>query len=234
MTEPWTFSITAAASVEFACGQVESLRGQIQKGLASEGRPSNLRHVDDQAIAALAAVRNLHPVPADWGVLATSHAPGRRLFRPAAARFKTEGAWTVSPHIIPNCSLHSISGLVSVSAGLRGLNLGVGGAVGCEGEIWPVAAGLLTDRLVPGLILICTYDDERFCGAVAIAASLVADGRTLLIKPGSSCFAPRFEPRSFARSITATTGMPLRASWSLPAGLTLTYHSSPERGRVAA
>jgi hypothetical protein len=237
MTDPWTFSITAAASVECASGQAESLRGQVQKSLSAEGRPSNLRHVDDQAIAALAAVRKLPPAPSDWGVLASSQTPGRRLFRPAAERFKTEGAWTVSPHIIPNCSLHSISGLVSVSMGLRGLNLGVGGTTGREGDIWPITAGLLADRLVPGLILVCTYDSELQFGAVAIAATPAADGPTLLIERDSlrsSRLAPRFEPRSFARCVAASAGLPLRASWSLPVGMTLTYHSSPLTGRVAA
>ena len=79
-----------------------------------------LKHSDEQTVAGLAAVfqavnrSGLDAAHfADWGVLAAPRFLGRASMIQSLQRYFLEGAWGISPHLIPHHSLHSVSGTVS-------------------------------------------------------------------------------------------------------------------------
>lgn len=93
-----------------------------------------LRHSDEHtvvgmhAILAVLAARGIGPADvARDAVVAASCQPGRLTAARTLANLATGGGVSVSPHIVPQCSLHSVAGAVSVGLGMRGPHLGVGG-----------------------------------------------------------------------------------------------------------
>jgi hypothetical protein len=151
--------------------------------------PSLLKHADDQTVAALAAVfgavrtAGLDPGSfASWAVLAAPRFLGRVAMHATLQRFRTEGAWGISPHLIPHRSLHSVSGTISQALKIHGPNYGVGGGPGSWSEGFLTAAALVGDSQVPGVWLVLTgWEPEHaptltgaanpsaVCGAVALA-----------------------------------------------------------------
>ena len=125
--------------------------------------PSMLKHADDQTVVGLAAVfraihdHRLEPNSfADWGVVAGPRFLGRALFTTALQRFAAEGAWGVSPHLIPHRSLHAVSGTVSQALHLHGPNFGVGGGPNAALEAILAAVALLGADRLPGVWLVLT------------------------------------------------------------------------------
>ena len=121
-----------------------------------------LKHADEQTVAAVVAVFEAvrthglaqpdRPSPfRDWGVLAAPRFLGRPTLTAALPRFQTEGAWGVSPHVVPHRSLHSVSGTVSQALKIHGPNFGVGGGPGGELEGLIAAMVLLHDMKLPGV-----------------------------------------------------------------------------------
>lgn len=131
--------------------------------IAGQPLPAGLlKHADEQTVAGLAAVlqaceRALVGVDfTDWGVLATPCFLGRVNLAHALERFAEEGAWGVSPHIIPHRSLHSISGTVSQALKIHGPNFGVGGGPDGAAKAMLAAASFLASGVVPGIWLVLT------------------------------------------------------------------------------
>src|SRR5262245_14866405 len=86
---------------------------------------------------------------------------GRSSLAASLQRYETEGAWGVSPHLIPHRSMHAVSGSISQALGVHGPNLAVGGGLNGAAEIFMAAAALLTDKKLPGLWAIVTgFDPE--------------------------------------------------------------------------
>jgi hypothetical protein len=151
--------------------------------------PSFLKHVDEQTVAALAAVfgairkHGLDPGSfTSWAVLAAPRFLGRVVMHGTLQRFLTEGAWGISPHLIPHRSLHSVSGTISQALKIHGPNYGVGGGPGSWSEGLLTAAALVGDARVPGVWLVLTGwepeqapnaagvpDPSAVCGGVALA-----------------------------------------------------------------
>jgi hypothetical protein len=129
---------------------------------------SFLKHADEQTVAGLAvvsrAVEEHHLGNADfsqWGVIAAPRFLGRAALAVALARFAAEGAWGISPHLIPHRSLHSLSGTVSQALKIHGPNYGVGGGSDGAAEALLAGSAMLADGQVPGLWLILTgFDPE--------------------------------------------------------------------------
>jgi hypothetical protein len=141
------------------------LRKQLR--LPTEGPlpPNFLKHADEQSIAALAAVfqaihdHGLRERFTDWGVIAAPRFPGRLAIVQTVQRFAAEGAWGVSPHMIPHRSLHSVSGTVSQALKAHGPNFGIGGGPSAETEAFFCAAGLMAPAragALPGLWMVLT------------------------------------------------------------------------------
>jgi hypothetical protein len=133
---------------------------------------SFLKHADEQTIAGLAAVyhaiHDYHLAPPGepgpfraWGALAAPRFLGRPTLVAALQRFNAEGAWGVSPHLIPHRSLHAISGTVSQALKIHGPNFGVGGGPSAAGEVLLAAAAMLECQHLPGIWVVLTgYDPE--------------------------------------------------------------------------
>jgi hypothetical protein len=128
-------------------------------------QPSVLRQSDDQTIMSLVAVTRMlaalesshHRRFDRWGLLTACRFVGRSNLVVALNRFRAEGVWGVSPHLIPHYALHSPSGTLSLALGLHGPNLGIGGGrfSGFEGLL--TALTWLKGGIVPGVCMV-------FCG----------------------------------------------------------------------
>jgi hypothetical protein len=129
---------------------------------------SFLKHADDQTVAGLAAVYQAilnHDLAGtnftNWGVVAAPSFLGRASLAHTLKRLAVEGAWGVSPHLIPHHSLHAVSGTVSQALSIRGPNFGIGGGPNSVAEALAVAATLVSDCSLPGLWLVLTeYETE--------------------------------------------------------------------------
>jgi hypothetical protein len=124
--------------------------------------PTALRYSDEQTIAGVVALVSAMGAPAcagpsahdRWGVLAATRFLGRSTMVATLNRFRSEGVWGVSPHLIPHHSLHSPAGTFSLILGIHGPNLGIGGGLfaGFEGVL--TALSWLNSRIVPGVWLV--------------------------------------------------------------------------------
>lgn len=192
---PGDFSCCLAARGSYSAGRADmpALRQSVTAKLAARGVSVNLRHADEQGLAAIAAILDaIGDTPISrfqsWGVVSAPQTPGRSATRHTLARFCADGAWGVSPQIIPSYSLHSIAGLVSVCFRMTGANIGVGGLVGLESEAFTIAATQL-DATCPGVWLVLTgweSAEETTCRAAALAlASSSLSGDRLAVVRGS-------------------------------------------------
>ena len=169
--------------------------------------PAALRNADDQSVVSLAAVLKAmaaaNKTPAEcspWGVIAAPRFLGRTALAAALRRFFAEGAWGVSPHLVPQQSQHAVGGLLSQMLGMRGPSFGVGGGPGSGAEAAQIAAALLQDEALPGLWLVFSaWDPEPVlndrgqmppdaqCQAAALALQPLRDatiGPRLCVCPG--------------------------------------------------
>lgn len=233
-----TLWMTSAAHARWRSDELPAERIRLSALVSGLGRPGNLKQADDQSLAALAVIAQLTEVPRDWGVVVAPTMPGRSTFRTTLTMFRDGGAWTVSPYVIPNTSLHSMAGQVSVSLGFTGPNLGVGGYPGRGGEAWWVAAGWLQAKLVRGVVIAFTQCWADQVAAVACAISADEGQATLTFAPpisGTAGRFPAFSAREMARVLGVPRSMPVSATWSLPGGAALTYRPAlPRQQRIAA
>jgi hypothetical protein len=166
---------------------------------ASDPLPASfLKHCDEQTLAGLAAVYRAigqHGLTATaftaWGVVAAPRYFGRTAMAQALHRFALEGAWGISPHLVPHRSLHSLSGTLSQALTIHGPNFGVGGGPGGAAEALAMTAAYLAGGDVPGVWLVLTgYEPELIprepgspaapegvsppplCGALALALTV--------------------------------------------------------------
>jgi hypothetical protein len=131
--------------------------------------PANsLKHADEQTIAGLSAVYHAihnHGLRdtdfRDWAVLGAPRFPGRPLMIPSITRFLAEGAWGVSPHLVPHRSLHSLSGTISQALKIHGPNYGVGGGNSAAEEVVFAALALLARQQIPGVWMVLTAFDPE-------------------------------------------------------------------------
>jgi len=125
--------IAGHALVECPLSGIAALRNRPAPAGAPPLPPRFLRHADEQTVVGIHAVLEVIAQagrPRDLARHAVIAAPCQS-GRLAAARtlggLAAGGAGTVSPHIVPQCSLHSIAGAISVALGMHGAHLGVGG-----------------------------------------------------------------------------------------------------------
>ncbi len=177
-------------------GAIATWRRQSLTAGAGAKPASFLKQADDQTVLAVRAVldaidRAGWPTRsfADWGVVAGASFFGRTATAHAIHRFLDEGAWCVSPHLVPNQSLHAPAGAISLVLKIHGPNFGVGSGANAAPDALLLAAALLADGALPGLWVVLTaYDSEWLpgadgsstgapvCRAVALALTPV-DGR---------------------------------------------------------
>jgi hypothetical protein len=168
-----------------------------------------LKHAEDQTVVALTAVARALSRSgwegrsfADWGVVAAPNFFGRAGMAQTIHRFAEEGAWGISPHLIPHQSLHAVSGTISQALKIYGPNFGIGGGPNSGSDAFLLAATLLTDERLPGLWLVLTGHEQELiptphgqpaappplCEGVALAITRSADadaGLNLRVGPGT-------------------------------------------------
>ena len=210
--------VAAHAAVRATADMLAQWRQQPPP-LTGQPLPASLvKHSDDQTLAAVAALYAalegrgwLGQSFTDWGVIAAPNFFGRAGNAHAIQRFGQEGAWGVSPHVIPHHSLHALSGTISQMLKIHGPNFGISGAAQACQDAFLIAAALLAEATVPGLWLLLSGHDREWlplengklepagplvaatpacdavvCEAVALAlmpATAPADGLTLRIGP---------------------------------------------------
>lgn len=237
--------VLAHGSTRATAAEVAVLR---QKPGTVRGTPlpaAFLKHADEQSVVGLAAVLRAveahHLATTDfsgWGVLAAPRYLGRSAMVTALQRFAAEGAWGVSPHLIPHRSLHAVSGTISQALKIHGPNFGVGGGPGAAGEVMLAALAMLDEGKVPGVWAVLTgwapepvpangaaQDPEAVCSGLALA----------LVPPQTAWVGPRlrmapasrpgpeetFPPLTLESLLTALPGpgmQPDSTAWQLEGG----------------
>ncbi len=242
-------AVAASGVIRANVDQLKGLR-QAPSPIPNEPLPSSfLKHVDDQTVAGLAAVLQAidrHGLNnedfTEWGVVAAPRFLARATLAQALKRFALEGAWGVSPHLIPHRSLHSVSGTVSQALHIHGPNLGVGGGPHGASKAFLAAAALLADRNLPGLWIVLTgwnrepglenapaattnghAEHTPTCSAVALAlaaASADWNGPELRVAPGSDAANGCGYSASLSLEglVEAITGTHANRSWRLDCG----------------
>jgi hypothetical protein len=194
-------TVAACATVRATAKELPSLRKVPGPSLGEPLSPAFLKNADEQTVVSVAAVlQAAHRggwtanAFADWGVIAAPRFLGRQAMVEALPRFRSEGAWAISPHLIPNRSLHAVSGTISQALKAHGPNFGVGSGRSSVGEAVLTAATLLSQSQLPGLWLVCSgwdrepvgqHEQEPACLGVALALVPEDGDRKLSIGPGS-------------------------------------------------
>jgi hypothetical protein len=176
-----------------------SALGDLRSRAAPAGAPAIpnrfLRHADEHTVVGLHAVLAAlaagpsQPDLSRHAVVAAPCQSGRLAAARTLAQLQAGGAVTVSPHVVPQCSLHSVAGAVSVALGMHGPHLGVGGGPDALAEGLLAATTLLLhgDPECTAAWLVATdWDEEPALDPVgnpqgdpvcrALAVQLVAAG----------------------------------------------------------
>jgi hypothetical protein len=202
--------VVAHASVRAASEEVCQLRKSLLLPSGDRLPAAFLKQAEDQTIVGLAAVAEAmrrHGLTESsfsaWGVLGAPRFLGRVAMVAAIEKMRVEGAWGISPHLIPHRLLHALSGAVSLAFKLRGPNFGVGGGPSGVSEALLTAAAMLEGVRVPGLWVVMTgFDPEPdtraiqagvACRCSALALALVAarpDWQGLRLRVGGTHVRP--------------------------------------------
>jgi hypothetical protein len=160
--------VAAHAACRIPLRQIATLRS-TPLTLKTEPLPASFfKHADEQTVAGFAALAQaiqVHDLAGadftEWGVVAAPRFLGRAALAVALTRFAAEGAWGISPHLIPHRSLHALSGTVSQALKIHGPNFGAGGGADGAAEALLVAGALIADRQLEGVwVLMTGFDPE--------------------------------------------------------------------------
>lgn len=184
------------ALIEARYSEIGPLRDRPSPSPAPSLPPRFLRHADEhtvvgmQAVLAALATHPARPSVASHGVVAAPCQAGRIVGAKTLTALASGGGVTVSPHVVPQCSLHSVAGAVSVALAMHGPQLGVGGGPEALGEGLLVAASLLAgggDPACTGVWLVATeWDAEpRLDPAGSPIDDPLCRGLAMLLEPAA-------------------------------------------------
>lgn len=199
-----TCDVPAYAVLQAAPDALRAMRQQIEPTVGDPLPASLLKHLDEQTLVALAVVYRairIHGLAetsfARWGVVAAPRFLGRASLAASLQRYAAEGAWGISPHIIPHRTLHSVSGTLSLALKIHGPNFGVDGGPAGGAQVLLAAGALLSSGTVPGVWVVLTGWDreptpaaptgaawngtvqgDSLCGAAVLALSPARPGAT--------------------------------------------------------
>ena len=226
--------VASHALVEATLAEIPGLRDQtVPEGVPA--LPSRyLRHCDEQTVVGIRAVLAAiaaHPEPrpsfADYGVVAAPCQAGRIATAQSLAMLRTAGGVAVSPHIVPQCSLHSLAGAVSVALGMHGPNIGVSGGRHAVSEgLFTSLSLLAADESLPGVWLVVS----GWTAEPSLDATGKPDcGRTQEARLGPIC-------RALAVAVTASAdavadrGISRRLTLHMPATLRVARPAAESHG----
>ena len=210
--------VAVHALVEATLPEIAGLRTAPVPEGAPPLPPRFLRHCDEQTVVGMRAVLEAiaaHPAPcpsfADYGVVAAPCRSGRIAAAQTLAALRTGGAATVSPHVVPQCSLHSIAGAVSVALGMHGPNVGISGGQAAMSEGLFACLTLLCEggaadaQGIPGIWLVLSGWD--------VEPVLDAGGQPMAAESG-----PEPKCRGLAVALTSAEAASLRLTMHMPSG----------------
>lgn len=168
---PEPCGIVAHALVEARLSEIPGLRDAPAIPGSPTLPPRFLRHCDEQTVVGMHAVlrglaatgRPLEAFARHAVVAAPCHA-GRFMAARSLAGLRQGGPVMVSTHVVPQGSLHSLAGAVSVGLGLHGPHIGVSGGPDALAEGLLAAASLLragTADETTGVWLVATAWDAE-------------------------------------------------------------------------
>jgi len=155
--------------------------------------PALIRQSEDQTIAALwATCEAIAGMDAnadtfdEWSIIAAPRLMGRSGNATSFERYRAEGPWGISPHVIPHHSLHAISGTISQILKAHGPNFGVGNGPRQSVDGWLTAATLLSEENCAGLWLILVGHTDEYLpplGEGATAPRVECEAVALALAP---------------------------------------------------
>ncbi len=188
--------VVASAGIQVTMDMFGALRQRPGPGPGVALPASVLRHADEQTVAGLAAV--LHAIHdfkmnaadfRDWGIVAAPCFLGRATLAVALQRLAAEGAWGISPHVIPHRSQHAVAGTISQVLKIFGPNLGTGGGPGSVVQALLAGSVLLYGNRLPGVWIVATewepeaipdangrINPDAVCHALALAVVAARSG----------------------------------------------------------
>lgn len=142
--------LTGWGSAKADLASVAGMRKSLPAWAPKDTPGHFLKHADEQTVLAVAAIdqaiRSSALDPAefcDWTIIAAPRFIGRLAGTTTLDRFSRGGGPAISPHVIPQHSLHSISGALSILLASHRPNFGIGGT----GD--SLAEGLLASLTIP-------------------------------------------------------------------------------------
>lgn len=238
---------------------IQAMRKSIPAWAPKDTPGHFLKHADEQTVLAVAAVdqaiqcSGMRPEHyCDWAIIAAPRFIGRIAGTTTLARYSRGGGPSISPHLIPQHSLHSISGALSILLSSRQPNFGVGGTGDslAEGLLAALTAPLAD---CPGVWFVSTawspepviHDDgcqnNPVCHAVALALEAAADwqacGRLQLrIQSPSNELFQSLDAASLSQALAALApeGRTERFAWPLAWGATIVLEAREAVAALAA
>jgi len=195
------FTPTASAGVQafstlrLSIDEVQGLRKSIPTWAAADTPGHFFKYSDEQTIVAVQAVDRLIAEEAvdldggrDWGLIVAPRFIGRLAGAAIRDRFQQRGDQGVSPHTLPQHSLHSPSGALSILLGTRGPNAGIGGGPGSFAEGVLAALTLFDLNTIPGVWFVATeWDPEPLPNAQGVCTTpAVCHAFCMLLRPAAS------------------------------------------------
>jgi hypothetical protein len=242
----------AGLVVERADVAAIALRRKATIAFGGQTLPTSfLKHAEDQTVLAVHAVLNVitrqcwHERSfANWGVLAAADFFGRATNAQTIERFRADGAWGVSPHVIPHQSFHAISGTISQALQIHGPNLGAGSGPNTAPDAILLALTILAGGELPGVWLVLSGHESEYipqpgvktapprCVAAALAltpGAFAGGGAYLAIDHAragvsSSALYPDFDLLSFLEAVSSGAG-----KWRLSDSHWLTFAVEPPK-----
>jgi hypothetical protein len=183
--------VLAFGSVGLTPQELQQLRPNFKAPEGIKLPQGFFKHASEQTIAALAAVFQAMTRQGlaantfeDWYVLGAPRFIGRAAMAGALTKFKIEGAWGVSPHLIPHRSLHSISGAISQALKIHGPNFGIGGGCSSAEEGLLTAATLVDASRPTGVWIVMTgWDPEPEITTPNIEQNIACNALALALVP---------------------------------------------------
>jgi len=208
--------LTGFGSLRADLDMIPAMRKSVPAWAPPDTPGHFLKHADEQTVLAVAAVdRMIQTLGAgatrlrNWPIIAAPQFIGRLGGTAMLVRFARSGSPSISPHLIPQHSLHSISGALSILLGSHQPNFGIGGAAGSlvEGLLAALTCPVAN---APGVIFVatafdpepqidqtgqCTNSPAAYALALALALQPAAVspryGQILVETPGQEHYAAR-------------------------------------------
>jgi hypothetical protein len=179
---PIVCEVAGSTWLSVSSREIVRLRAEVAAAYSQMISVGTLKQTDEQCLVALLGLREAIDDTGlnrsdleNWALVATPRTLSRKRISESIAKFREQGVWSMSPHLIPHTSLHSLPGLLSQALQQHGPNLGAGGLPGRESESLWAALPFLCDSNCPGVWLVLTGwnresidANETFCQAAVL------------------------------------------------------------------